>query len=81
MAKTHLATWGNSMAVRIPKPVADAAKLRPGDVLELAVESPGTVRLRKPSKKVSLGDLLKGIRADNLHTETNWGDPAGGELW
>jgi antitoxin MazE len=81
MAKTHLATWGNSIAVRIPKPVADAAKLRPGDVLELAVESPGTVSLRKPNKKPALGDLLKCINAENLHTETDWGGPAGNELW
>jgi len=81
MAKTHLATWGNSMAVRIPKPVADAAELRPGDVLELAVESPGTVSLRKPSKKLSLADLLKRISPENLHTETDWGDSAGSELW
>jgi len=81
MAKTHLANWGNSMAVRIPKPVADAAKLRPGDVLELAVESPGTVSLRKPSKKPALGDLLRRINADNLHKETDWGEPTGSELW
>ncbi len=81
MAKTHLATWGNSMAVRIPKPVADAAELRPGDVLELAVESPGTVSLRKPIKKQSLADLLKRISAANLHKETDWGEPAGSELW
>jgi antitoxin MazE len=81
MAKTHLATWRNSMAVRIPKPVAEAAELRPGDVLELAVESPGAVSLRKPSRKPALGDLLKRICADNLHKETDWGEPAGNELW
>ena len=36
--KTQVAKWGNSMAVRIPKNAAEAAKLRPGDHLKLSVE-------------------------------------------
>jgi len=39
--KTQVAKWGNSMAVRIPKNVAEVAKLRPGDNLELSVEGSG----------------------------------------
>jgi antitoxin component of MazEF toxin-antitoxin module len=31
--KTQLAKWGNSLAVRIPKPVADAAQFSSGDSL------------------------------------------------
>jgi antitoxin component of MazEF toxin-antitoxin module len=33
--KTQLSKWGNSPALRIPKPVAEAAKLRVGDTLDL----------------------------------------------
>ena len=36
--KTQLAKWGNSLAVRIPKAVAEAAKLRPGDQLDVSLE-------------------------------------------
>jgi len=81
MSKTRLATWGNSMAIRIPKPVADAAKLHPGDLLELAVEGAGNVRIRKPRHKPTLEELVRGIRAENLHSETDWGAPVGKELW
>jgi antitoxin MazE len=79
--KTRLAKWGNSMAVRIPKSVAEAAELRPGDHLELAVESSGTVRIRKKNGKPSLRHLLQGITLANLHSETDWGGPEGKELW
>jgi antitoxin MazE len=79
--KTRIARWGNSIAVRIPKAVAEAAKFRPGDRLEMAVESSGTVRMRKRKGKQNLDDLIRGITAANLHTETDWGGPEGKELW
>ena len=79
--KTQIAKWGNSMAVRIPKTVADAAKLRPGDHLEMAVEGSGVVRLRKKKGKQSLKDLIRGISPENVHSETDWGRPEGKELW
>jgi antitoxin MazE len=81
MTKTQLARWGNSMAVRIPKPVADAAKLRTGDDLEWAVDGPGAVRIRKSKKKLTLEELVQGISAENIHSETDWGEPVGSELW
>jgi antitoxin MazE len=81
MTKTQLARWGNSMAVRIPKPVADAAKLRTGDDLELAVDGPGDLRIRKSKKKLTLEELVRSISAENIHSETDWGEPVGSELW
>jgi antitoxin MazE len=79
--KTQIAKWGNSMAVRIPKAVAQAAKLLPGDYLELAAEGSGVVRMRKRKEKQTLQDLVRGITAANLHKETDWGVPEGNELW
>jgi len=38
--KTQLARWGNSLAVRIPKHVASAAKWKAGDAIEMEVEDP-----------------------------------------
>lgn len=81
LMKTRLAKWGNSLAVRIHKPVAAAAKLRPGDYLELAAEGVGTVKISKRKQKLRLQDLLRGITAANLHEESDWGVPAGRELW
>jgi antitoxin MazE len=79
--KTQLAKWGNSMAVRIPKAIAEAARLRPGDHLEMAVEDSGTLRIRKKKGKQTLSQLISGITPENLHRETDWGAPAGKELW
>jgi antitoxin MazE len=79
--KTQLARWGNSLAVRIPKPVATAAKLKTGDDLELDVEGPGRVRIRKPKRKPTLKELVSRITPENRHSETDWGEPVGKELW
>jgi antitoxin MazE len=79
--KTQLAKWGNSLAVRIPKPVAVAAELRMGDDLEVDVEGPGRVRIRKPKRKPTLEQLVAGITPENQHSETDWGEPVGKELW
>ena len=79
--KTQLAKWGNSLAVRIPKPVAVAAKLRTGDDLEVDVEGPGRVRIRKLKRKPTLEELVSRITPENRHSETDWGEPVGKELW
>jgi antitoxin MazE len=79
--KTQIAKWGNSMAVRIPKTVADAANLRPGDYVEMTAEGLGVVRLRKKKGKESLKDLIREISPANVHTETDWTGPEGKERW
>jgi antitoxin MazE len=79
--KTQLAKWGNSFAIRIPKPIADAAKLRSGDPLVLDVEGPGAVIVRKSRRKPYLKDLVSRFTAENRHFETNWGEPRGKEVW
>jgi antitoxin MazE len=79
--KTQLAKWGNSMAVRIPKAIAEAARLRPGDHLEMAVEDSGTLRIRKKKGEPKLRQLVRAITPENQHAESDWGAPVGKELW
>ena len=79
--KTQLSKWGNSLALRIPKPVADAANLRDGDTLDLEAEGPGAVRVRKPTSKPSLEELVARITDENRHRETEWGEAIGNEVW
>jgi antitoxin MazE len=79
--KTQIARWGNSMAVRIPRAIAQEAKLRAGDHVEMAAEGSGVVRMRKKKGKHNLKDLIRGITASNLHKETDWGGAEGQELW
>jgi antitoxin MazE len=79
--KTQLAKWGNSLAVRIPKPVALAAKLKSGDELEVDVDGPGRVRIRKPRQRPTLEQLVSRITAENQHAATDGDEPVGKELW
>ena len=79
--KTQLAKWGNSLAVRIPKPVAIAAKLETGDDLELDVEGPGRVKIRRPERKPTLAQLVREITDENRHSDSDWGPQVGKELW
>ena len=69
------------MAVRIPKPIVQAARLREGDPISLSVRKDGTVLLRPTHRKYRLEDLLAGIKPTNLHAETDWGKPVGKEVW
>lgn len=38
-----------------------------------------TIRRRLPSHR--LDELLAGVTDDNLHDETDWGEPEGREAW
>jgi len=79
--KTQLAKWGNSLAVRIPKPVVAAAKLKAGDDLEVDVDEAGSVSIRKQQLRPTLEELVRGITPENRHGETDWGNPIGKEAW
>jgi antitoxin MazE len=79
--KTQLAKWGNSMAVRIPRAVAEAAKLRPGDDVEMAVEGSGTIKIRRRRREPTLEQLVEAITVENRHGEVDWGKPVGHEVW
>ncbi|HEY6945242.1 MAG TPA: AbrB/MazE/SpoVT family DNA-binding domain-containing protein [Candidatus Acidoferrum sp.] len=79
--KTQVAKWGNSMAVRIPRTVAVAAKFRLGDDVEMAVEGPGTVKICRREHEPTLQQLVDGITPENRHSETDWGKPVGNEVW
>ena len=81
----QIAKWGNSLAVRIPKALADAVKASDGKRAELRVEN-GTLVLRpvvKPARKAryTLDELLRGMTPDNVPQEVDWGARRGNEAW
>jgi len=79
--QTNIRKWGNGLAVRIPKQIADELGVDEDAPIELTVEG-GQIILR-PLLKVSydLNDLVAGITEDNLHGETQTGPPQGEESW
>ena len=80
-SKAQIGRWGNSLAVRIPKHVADEAGLREGDDLVLEVEAQGSVAIKLAARPQSLAELVSQITPQNLHREEQWGGPVGAELW
>ena len=81
VATAQLAKWGNSLAVRIPKVLAEEAKLHEGDCLVLEVTEQGAVAMRAVERPITLDDLIAQITSENLHREQEWGDPVGAEIW
>ena len=77
-ARTTVSRWGASLAIRIPKPVAEQWGVREGAVVEI-VPRRDEVILRK--RRYDLGDLVAGITAGNRHGEMDWGTAEGAEAW
>ena len=75
---TQVVRWGASLAVRIPKPVAEHWGVREGVVVDL-VPGRNQVILRK--KRYELKALVAGITPTNRHGETDWGEAKGAEAW
>lgn len=79
--KTKVQRWGNSLALRIPKPFALEARLENGSSVELLLEE-GRLIISRPSEaRYVLNDLLHGITPDNIHREFDTGGPVGDEVW
>ncbi len=73
--------WGNSLALRIPKPLAKDAEVMEGTVLNLAVSEGKVIATRVEHKKISLSELLAKVNKKNLHREVDFGRRAGREIW
>lgn len=71
--------WGNSLAVRIPKPVADDAHLQLGDPLEIAVAGDGVVHLHRTGEIPTLAQLVAQITPENRYEEVSLGPEIGRE--
>jgi antitoxin MazE len=78
--KTRVQKWGNSLAVRIPKPFAEGAGLRASSEVEVSLEK-GEVRLTPVRPRWKLQQLLSGVRKKNLHSEVESGPAVGREAW
>jgi antitoxin MazE len=73
--------WGNSLALRIPKPFAEDADVHEGTVLRLSVRKGHLIAAPVRSRKIRLKDLLSGITRESLHKEVRWGARTGREIW
>jgi len=78
--QTRVQKWGNSLALRIPKAYAAAARLQVNSVVELSMDGEKLV-LTPLRPKYTLEELLEGITEDNIHPEWDIGPAMGNEAW
>ncbi len=78
--ETQVGKWGNSLALRIPKGLADEAGLKEGGKVEVSLDQ-GRLVIKPTPTSYSLEELTAGITEENLHQETFWGEAQGKEVW
>ena len=77
-AKSHISKWGTSLAVRIPKPIAEQWGVQEGSAIELVPQG-DHVLLRKRS--YDLASMLAKVNSENVHPEQDSGPAQGNEEW
>jgi antitoxin MazE len=79
MPKAQVVKWGNSLAVRIPKAIAEQASIKQGDAIVIEALD-GRVELRPAERIPTLEELVAQITPENRHKEVDWGPPVGKEI-
>jgi len=75
---TTVKKWGNSASVRIPVSIMESIKLSVNQKADIREEN-GRIIIEPVREDCDLESLLSLITAENLHTEANFGEPAGKE--
>ncbi len=79
--RTRVQKWGNSLALRIPKPLADQAHITQGSLVEIkVVDDVLRIELVAP-EAYTLDALLEGVTEENMHEEIDTGEAQGKEVW
>jgi antitoxin MazE len=79
--RSKIQKWGNSLALRIPKPFAVEAGMDKDTLVEISLKQGKLVISRVIPDEYSLTELLSGVTSENTHREVDFGDPTGKEIW
>ena len=78
---TKIQKWGNSLAVRIPRSVAQDTHLSSGNAVDVAVLDGQIVIVPAKRPRFRLDELLKGVTVKNRHGESDTRAAIGREAW
>jgi antitoxin MazE len=78
--KTTIQKWGNSLAVRIPRPFAEEIHLEENTPVDLTIRS-GKLVIVPSEPEISLESLVDQITDENRHDEIETGRRVGNEVW
>jgi antitoxin MazE len=79
--RVQVQKWGNSLALRIPKPFAAEVQVEEGSFVDLSVVKGKLVAAPTARKKVTLSQLLAKVSPANVHGEVETGLSVGREAW
>lgn len=75
----NVARWGNSLAVRIPRALAERAHIAEGTPIELREEN-GRIVIEPVVPPLRLEDLLARVTPEAMHEAFDWGPDVGREI-
>ena len=79
--KTRIQKWGNSLALRIPRPFAEESNLHEGSAVDVTVRNGKLLVVPILEAVISLENLVEQITPQNRHAETETGESVGNEVW
>jgi len=79
--RSKVQLWGNSLALRIPKYIANKININNGSDVDVLLEEEKIIITPIKEKQELLKEMLSKINNDNIHSEEKFGDPVGGEIW
>lgn len=79
--ETRVQKWGNSLALRIPKPLANQIGLEPNSTVDLSLSGSHLVIVPVRPASLALDDLLAQVTDHNLHGEVDTVGTVGSETW
>jgi antitoxin MazE len=77
--RAQVLKWGNSLAVRIPKTIAEEANMNAGDALEMEIADQDSILLQRIGKTPTLAQLVSQITPENRYSEISTGPETGKE--
>ncbi len=78
---TRVQKWGNSLAVRIPKALAQDVHLKGDSLVEISLVAGRIIVTPVKAPNWTLEGLLAGISERNIHREVQTGSAVGEERW
>ena len=73
--------WGNSNAVRLPKAVLEAVRLRENDKIEIITQENQIILLPAKRQRLTLEEIFKDWDGEYICAEVDTGFPVGTELF
>jgi antitoxin MazE len=79
--RTRVQKWGNSLALRIPKPFAAEVGLEPDSPDDVSVAKGKLIVEPAAESPLTFKQLLSKVNQRNLHREVDAGPAVGNEAW